>query len=75
MNTAIFKPILTIIGTRRPNWTFVIEDNTLRIHTMQFVLQWDIIDEILQNEDYKCTEIIMHQAMGQVVCITYVGGT
>jgi len=75
MNTAIFKPIQQIIGTRRPHWTFVIEDETLRINTMQFVLKWDIIDEILRDENFKCTEIIMHQAMGQVVCITYVGGT
>ena len=74
MNTAIFQPISKIIGARRPNWTITIEDNNLRINTMQFVLNWDIIDEMLQNKDFRCTEIIMHQAMGQVVCITYVGG-
>lgn len=75
MNTAIFKPISTLIAARRPAWTFTIEDNNLRINTMQFVLNWDIIDEILENKDFKCTEVIMHQAMGQVVCIAYVGGT
>ena len=75
MNEAIFRPIVKILEARRPSWTFVIEDNNVRIQTNQFVVNWDIIEEILENKDYKCTEVIMHQALGQVVCIAYLGGT
>ena len=75
MNTAIFKPISTIIAARRPAWTFTIEDDVVRINTMQFAVDWAIIDEICQNKNYKCMEVIMQSSMGQVVCIRYVGGT
>ena len=74
MNTAVFQPIAKILAARRPTWTFIIEDDLLRINTMQFVVKWDIIDDILTNKDFKMEEVIMHQALGTVICISYHGG-
>ena len=74
MNTSIFKPIQTIIGSRRPAWTFVIEDNLVRIQTGQFAVKWDIIEEIVANKDFRLEEVIMHQGLGIVICVSYNGG-
>lgn len=62
-----------ILAARRPAWTFVIEDNLVRIQTSQFVVQWDIIYEILENKEFKLEEVIMHNAVGIVICVRYIG--
>ncbi len=74
MNEAIFQPIAKVLVARRPAWTFVIEDNLVRIQTGQFVVKWDIIDEILSKKDFKLDEVIMHQGLGLVITMLYTGG-
>lgn len=75
MNEAIFLPISKTIAARRPSWTFVIEDNIVRIQTQQFVVDWAIINEILENNCFEIKEVIMHQGLGIVITIAYNGGT
>lgn len=74
MNTPIFQSMAKILAARRPAWTFVIEDNTVRIQTGQVVVKWDIIEEILGNKDLRIEEVMMQQALGVVITITYVAG-
>ncbi len=75
MNTAIFQPVAKTLAARRPAWTFVIEDNLVRIQTNQFTVDWAIIEEITESSDYKIEEVTMHQALGVVISIRYLGGT
>ena len=71
----IFNQVAKVIGTRRPAWAFIIEDSLIRIMTKQFIVDWDIIDEILEDKDYKMEEVVMHQALGIVICIRNIKGT
>lgn len=73
MNKPTFASMSKILAARRPAWTFVIEDDLVRIQTSQFAVQWDIIYEILENKDFKLEEVIMHNAVGIVICVRYIG--
>lgn len=75
MNNPMFLPMTKIMAARRPAWKFVIEDNLVRILTSQFAVEWPIIEEIVQSDKYRLEEVIMHQALGLVICIRYIGGT
>ena len=75
MNDDFFINLLKILGTRRPSWTYVIEDTLIRVSTQYFAVDWEIIDEILQNKDYKVEQVLMHSLLGQVICIRYVAGS
>ena len=68
MNT--FTEIRKITGVRRPTWTFIIEDDMIRIFTRQFVVDFAIFQEILDTKHFVINEIIMHKGLGIVVCIT-----
>lgn len=74
-NNKMFEPMARAVSTRRPAWKFVIEDTLVRILTQQFVVQWEIIDEIVNAGDYQIVECITHNQYGIVICIKYVGGT
>ena len=74
MNTAMFSPITKMLEIRRPQWTVTIEDNLLSLNTGYFSVEWDIVDEIMKNKDYKLERVTMHTVLGQVIVIRYVGG-
>lgn len=74
MNEEIFSPLVKVLQGRRPTWTFTIEDSLVRIATMYFAVNWEIIAEILEAGDYEVEEVIMHSALGQIICIRYKGG-
>jgi len=75
LDNKIFDPIANIVKTRRPGWQFVVEDSLLRILTMQFIVDWGIIDEITQMDNgYEIVECVSHQQFGIVVSVRYVGG-
>lgn len=74
-NSKMFEPMSRTVASRRPAWKFVIEDTLVRILTGQFVVQWEIIDEIVNAGDYQLVETISHNQLGLVICIKYVGGT
>ena len=75
MNVALFMPISKLIAARRPQWKIGIEDTLLRLSTQQFAVEWDIVDEMINSGDFVMEEVIMHQALGIVLCIRYTGGT
>lgn len=74
MNENLFLPISQILTGRRPQWSFIIEDTLIRINTMQFVVDWEIISEILDSGDFKLEEVISHSQLGLVICIRNVAG-
>ncbi len=74
MNNPFFVKMQKIIAARRPGWTYTIEDTCVRVNTMQFAVNWSIITEIIETKDYKVNEVIMHQALGTVITIEYIGG-
>ena len=75
MNEEIFTPLMKILHTRRPTWTYTIEDSLIRISTLFFTVDWEIIDEILEAGEYEVQDVMMHTALGQVISIRYKGGT
>lgn len=74
MNEEIFAPMIKVLRGRRPTWQYLIEDTLIRVSTMYFAVNWQIIDEVLEAGDYEVEEVIMHSALGQVICIRYKGG-
>lgn len=60
---------------RRPKWNVIVEDSLIRISTQQFAVDWGIIEEIVRLGNYEVEEVIMHQALGIVICIRNIQGT
>ena len=74
MNDDFFVDLLKIMGQRRPQWTYVVEDTLISISTNYFSVNWEIIDEILATKKYKIESVTMHSALGQVISIRYIAG-
>lgn len=74
MNDAIFLDLLKVIGARRPNWQYIIEDTLIRLLTTQFTVDWTIIEEITNNKNLRVEEVTAHSVVGQVISIRYIGG-
>lgn len=75
MREEIWKPLSKMISARRPAWKFILEDSVVRIMSGQFIIDWAIMDEIMQkHKEYQVVEIISHNTFGIVISIRYIGG-
>lgn len=76
MNTQLFVKEAKILTARRPSWQFVLEDNTIRILTHQFQVNWDIITEMLdQDKNLQMVEVTSHGTFGCVITMKVNLGT
>ena len=59
--------IATFVHIRRPSWQFMAEDDLLRILTNQFVVDWNIITQIITNNNIELREVLSHAVHGIVI--------
>ena len=70
----MFNAVAKVIGVRRPAWSFIIEDSLVRIMTKQFIVDWEIIDEIIDSGDFKIQDVVTHRELGVVISIRSLAG-
>ena len=74
MNNPFFAKMCKLLASRRPSWGVIIEDEHIRIITNQMVVDWALIEEILEEKNLKMQEVMTHPTCGIVITITYNGG-
>jgi len=62
------QKLVTFVAANRPQWKWIVEGDTIRVCTGQFVTSWDIFRQIEAMNDYLIYEVIDHSTLGQVVC-------
>ena len=63
------RKLAGFVQANRPQWKYIVEGDTIRICTLQFVINWDIFRQIEDQKDFIVFEVIEHSTLGAVVCL------
>jgi len=62
------QKLVTFVTANRPNWKWIVEGDTIRICTYQYVIAWDIIRKIEDMHDFMVSDVIDNPTFGQTIC-------